>query len=379
MKYSGFLFVLCCAVFSLKAAAVDFTPVTSDVPKPDYGKIERYSACMTGESIPFTVDVWLPEGYDAGTRYPVVYMADGQNLFDKSQSFAGVAWEVEQKITQLAAAGKIPSPAIVVGIGNRGAYNLRVDDYFPEKALGNIPADQWSRTYLPANFRQTCRGDEYASFVANDVKGFIDGRYSTMPECEHTFTMGSSMGGLISLYIMCEYPAVVGGAACMSTHWVGSISATADNGYTMLDDPVCAEAILKYFGDNLPEPGTHILYLDEGDSGWDALYVKYNRQMTALAEAKGYSETDGTLMVKYWQNSGHNEWFWQQHCAVPLEFLLAAHISGVEAIVVPQQSSDMIYTLQGIPAGRDPDALSPGIYCRRGKKFLIPESGRIGD
>ena len=65
---------------------------------------------------------------------------------------------------------------------------------------------------------------------------------------------------------MCEYPDIVGGAACMSTHWVESISATADNGYTMSDDHVCAEAILNYFGENLPAPGEHILYLDEGDT-----------------------------------------------------------------------------------------------------------------
>lgn len=178
------------------------------------------------------------------------------------------------------------------------------------------------------------------------------------------------MGGLISLYIMCEYPDIVGGAACMSTHWVESISATADNGYTMSDDHVCAEAILNYFGENLPAPGEHILYLDEGDTQWDALYVKYNEQMTLLAEAKDYSENEGTLMVKYWKGSGHNEWYWQQHCSAPLEFLLSAHISGIESIQAPSDSSNMIYTLEGIPVGNDSEMLSPGIYCRHDKKFI---------
>lgn len=353
-----------------EAAAVDFTRADEDLPTVDYGSVERFTACMYGDSIPFVIDMWLPGGYSPASLYPVVYMADGQNVFDKDQSFAGVAWEVEQKITQLARDGSITQPAIVVAISNRGAHNLRERDYFPEKALANISSDEWGDTYLPADFRLTCRGDEYAAFVAGDVKPFIDSHYSTMPEREHTFTMGSSMGSLIALYIMCEYPGTVGGAACMSTHWVGSISATADNGYTMLDDKICAAAMLKYFGDNLPADGTDRLHLDEGDTGWDALYVAYNKQMAEMAEAKGYSTAAATLMVNYWTGSGHNEWFWQQHCAVPLEFMLGKTVSGIDAPTAPATAtSTMIYTLQGCPVGEAPEALSPGFYCRKGEKF----------
>lgn len=258
----------------------------------------------------------------------------------------------------------------MVGISNHGSYNLREVDYFPENALENISDEEWSRTYQPPDFRKTCRRDEYASFVARDVKEFVDSHYSTMPEREHTFTMGSSMGGLISLYIMCEYSDIVGGAACMSTHWIGSVSATAANGFTMIDDPVCADAILKYFGDNLPSPEQHILYLDEGDSGWDALYVKYNERMTVLAENKGYSESKGTLMVRYRKESGHNDWFWQQHCSVPLEFLLKAHVAGIESVEARVFSSAMIFNLNGVGMGIDPDALTEGVYIQEGKKFL---------
>lgn len=170
MDCALFLFALLCSVVVPKVYAVDFTRVMSNVPTVEFGSIERYSVCMTGETVPFTIDVWLPEGYDAGSRYPVVYMADGQNLFDKNHSFAGVAWEVEQKITQLVTGGKIPGPAIVVGISNRGAQNFREEDYFPEKALDNIPANEWSRTYLPSDFRQTCRGDEYAYSACRTLK-----------------------------------------------------------------------------------------------------------------------------------------------------------------------------------------------------------------
>lgn len=137
-----FLSVFLCAIFTIQALAVDFTPVKDDIPNVDFGTVERFAACMDGESVPFTIDIWLPEGYVNGNRYPVVYMADGQNLFDKDRSFAGVAWEVEEKMTQLVRNGKIPVPAIVVGIGNRGAQNRREEDYFPEKALDNIPADE---------------------------------------------------------------------------------------------------------------------------------------------------------------------------------------------------------------------------------------------
>lgn len=86
MDRALFLFALLCSVVVPKVYAVDFTRVMSNVPTVEFGSIERYSVCMTGESIPFIIDIWLPEGYDAGSRYPVVYMADGQNLFDKNHS-----------------------------------------------------------------------------------------------------------------------------------------------------------------------------------------------------------------------------------------------------------------------------------------------------
>lgn len=112
------------------------------------------------------------------------------------------------------------------------------------------------------------------------------------------------------------------------------------------------------------------LYLDECDSGWDALYVKYNERMTVLAENKGYSESKGTLMVRYRKESGHNKWFWQQHCSVPLEFLLKAHVAGIESVEARVLSSAMIFNLNGVGMGIDPDALTEGVYIQEGKKFL---------
>lgn len=93
--------------------------------------------------------------------------------------------------------------------------------------------------------------------------------------------------------------------------------------------------------------------------------------MAEMAEAKGYSTAAATLMVNYWTGSGHNEWFWQEHCAVPLEFMPGKTVSGIDAPTAPATAtSTMIYTLQGCPVGEDPEALSPGFYCRKGEKFL---------
>lgn len=345
---------------------------TGAIPAGTPGEVRRYavtSASLGGE---VTVDVWTPEGYGADTSksYPVIYAHDGQNLFDPTFTFAGVAWEMDRMAQLLANNGKIEAP-IIVGINNRGS--LRPCDYFPEKVLDYIPETERDRTKIFETCHDGFFGTEHAQFVATELKPLIDSRYRTNPNASHTFAFGSSMGGLASLYLLCEYPDIFGGAACLSTHWIGSLDLNSD--YSMNDDPVCAQAILDYMNDNLPSPATHKLYLDQGTKGWDAGYLKYENTARQIAINHGYSTQEGTLMTYDAIGADHNEWFWQQRVRIPLEFMLDIHSldAGVEAATNPEHASAAVYinTSGRIYTGLSPSELPPGVYIHNHRKLLI--------
>jgi predicted alpha/beta superfamily hydrolase len=144
--------------------------------------------------------LYLPPNYDSTTEsFPVLYMHDGQNLFDAATSFAG-EWEVDETLNELYEEGK-PVP-IVVGIDNGGSD--RIDEYTP-----------WpNQTYGGGD------GYLYAQFIVETLKPYIDENYRTKPEREYTGVMGSSLGGLISHYIGIKYQNVFSKAGVFSpSYW----------------------------------------------------------------------------------------------------------------------------------------------------------------
>ena len=341
------------------------------IPTTNFGQIDRYRVNSEILKDSVTVDIWTPSDYNLNDgTYPVVYAFDGQNLFDPEFSFAGVAWELDSISDLLLRRGAICSP-IIVGINNRGGRNLRPNDYFPEKALDYIAPEDSANTYIFETCRAGFHGDENAAFVAQELKPLVDRLYRTGTDRVNTVAMGSSMGALAALYLMCEYPDVFGAAACMSTHWIGSLK--LGPGYSMTDDPVCARAVLHYFRCHLPDASTHRLHLDMGDLGWDASCVGYERQARAIAAGLGYSEDRGNCQAVWFENSGHNEWFWQQNVSKPLTFLLSARPAGAESVVNGRNSSsDSYYTLNGLKiSAKNVGNLPTGIYIHNGSKVLI--------
>ncbi len=146
-----------------------------------------------------TIRIYLPADY-AGSkkRYPVMYMHDGQNLFDDRTSYAG-EWGVDEYLDSM-----IKKPCIVVAIDNGGSY--RMNEYCPfDFVLGRDQSE-----------KQKGEGKDYVSFIVNTLKPFIDKKLRTKKEKEHTFIAGSSMGGLISLYATLAYPKTFGGAGVFS-------------------------------------------------------------------------------------------------------------------------------------------------------------------
>src|ERR1039458_459727 len=154
------------------------------------------------------VDVWLPPGYNqnSSAKYPVLYMHDGQNLFDPHLSYTGVPWGVDKAIARLSSEGKIRA-AIVVGIWNTPK---RFGEYMPQKAVSVTNTAQLPGIPIPTH--DEIVSDNYLKFIVEELKPFIDAHYRTLPGRADTFIMGSSMGGLISAYAVAEYPKVFGGA-----------------------------------------------------------------------------------------------------------------------------------------------------------------------
>jgi enterochelin esterase-like enzyme len=139
--------------------------------------------------------VWLPPGYDdsGATRYPVLYLNDGQNLFDPATAFGGVHWRVGETAERLMSERKIP-PLMIVGIDNMGKKRIR--EYVPY------------RSFDPPVL--TPRGKRYPDFLRREVMPLIESRYAVAKGPEHTGLGGSSLGGLIALYTQFAAPGVFG-------------------------------------------------------------------------------------------------------------------------------------------------------------------------
>ena len=276
------------------------TAVRADTPAGDFrgvtGTVERFSTA-SDRVTPRDVEVWLPPSYAAEPErtYPVIYMHDGQNLFDPEQSqYSGWDWGVDEAMTELGL------EAIVVGI--HSDCDTRGDDYFPRKAgladPGPFREDMGELT--PDNMN----ADNYLRFLVEEIKPRIDADYRTRPGRDDTFVMGSSMGGLISLYAVTEYPEVFGGAGMVSTHF-----------------PLGDGALVNWFDGRLPDPATHRLYFDYGTETLDYNYEGYQDRMDAVVEAAGYRAGENWITRRF-EGDDHSERAWRNRVHVPLLFLL---------------------------------------------------------
>jgi predicted alpha/beta superfamily hydrolase len=246
------------------------------------------------------VDVWFPHGYTYQTddRYPVLYMHDGQNLFDHPAAFGGQSWRVDQAMSRLVGEGKVPG-AIVVGVWNSG---IRWREYMPQKPY-DAPALHKYHPIILERAGGPPISDAYLKFLVEELKPFIDKKYRTLPDHGNTFVMGSSLGGLISLYAISEYPQVFGGAGSISTHW-------AAGGFELVDE----------MARRLPDPATHKLYFDFGTETLDAEYEPFQRRMDEHLRKAGYREHENWVTQKF-EGAEHSERSWRERVHIPLEFL----------------------------------------------------------
>jgi len=239
----------------------------------------QYHRDLKAEGLRFERDliVWLPPSYDQDStkRYPVVYMQDGQNIFDPHTSFTGFDWRIDEVCDSLIRINRIRE-IIVVGI-----YNS------PDRMT---------------EYSNSAEGRSYAEFVVNAVKPLVDSTYRTLPERENTAVMGSSLGGLISFLIAWWHPDIFSEAGCLSTVFTYNQDAT-----------------LKEVEADTDRTKPVKFYLDCGGVGGEATLKPGMDKMIQLLKDKGYRE--GFDYTWYYDPSAeHNERAWASRVWRPLVF-----------------------------------------------------------
>jgi alpha-amylase len=227
--------------------------------------------------------VYLPPGYATSTRrYPVLYMHDGQNVFDARTSFVG-EWGVDETLDSLQTLGQ--GDAIVVAVDHGG--QKRFDEYLP---------------WVAARYGGG-HGDDYARFLAQTLKPYVDRHYRTLPDRLHTGVAGSSLGGLISLYAALKYPDVFGRAGVFSPSlWIApQMYALARRAH--------------------PRPGTRIYIVTGGQEGdKPEEYARDHQRMIDTLVAAGFTlgrDLQGALRP----DGKHAEWFWRREFPAAYEWL----------------------------------------------------------
>lgn len=286
--------------------------IFAQVQKPISGKIDFYKDFESKFVTKRNIEVWLPDGYDKSKKYAVLYMHDGQMLYDSSTTWNKQSWDVDDTSTKLMK-NKEVKDFIIVGIWNDN--NTRHIDYFPQKPFykgieqvektGKIPQEEIDK--IKASFKPN--SDNYLKFITTEVKPFIDSVYSVYTDKQNTFVAGSSMGGLISMYAITQYPKIFGGAACVSTHWLG-MGASPDN-------PM-PEVFADYIKEHLQYLDSNKIYFDCGDQTLDAYYPPLQKMVDEVMTAY----PSHLWKSLFFAGKDHSEKAWRERVHIPLQFLL---------------------------------------------------------
>lgn len=318
MKLFHYIFVMLILFISCKETKILPTEnklVAKDIDSTNLssGTLKRIDSFPSKFVRPRNVDVWLPSDYDETKKYAVLYMHDGQMLFDAETTWNKQEWKVDEIMGSLIDSSKIKD-CIVVAIWNHS--DIRHTDYYPQKPFDLLTQEFKDSVFETATkqFRTDFKGlnsDNYLKFIVEEVKPFIDSNFSVCTNSENTFIAGSSMGGLISMYALCEYPKVFGGAACLSTHWIG---------FAPHENSPVPETFFTYLKENLPSPAAHKIYFDYGTQTLDEFYLPYQHRVDELLKLKGYNESNSKNLK--FEGHDHSENSWNRRFQIPVQFLL---------------------------------------------------------
>ena len=278
-------------------------PVLDYVQDPDGAGVE--GRLLYWEDVPSAhlsqvrrVGIWLPPGYDDDEtrRYPVIYMSDGQNLFDPRIANTGVDWGVDEAMMAGVREGAFP-PAIVVAV--------------------------WSTSRRALEYSPWHEAPSYARFLKEELKPRIDRTFRTLTGPDDTFHMGSSMGGLLSFYLVRDHADVFSACGCLSTHTPLSeaMIATFSGADPTGADP--APYILRDIADGAVMPEGQRLFLDYGTENLDSAYGPGHEALRAWLLKQGFEEGPDFLIRDY-PGADHNEASWRARAQDQIAWLLAS-------------------------------------------------------
>lgn len=283
-------------------------------PPSGRGRLFVRRAFAAGGLAPRDLYVWVPDARRPGDRFPVVYMQDGQNLFDARLVPFGTAWEADRSISRLADAGAI-APAIVVGIASTAQRFL---EYAPELILDRLPGA--IRQVVESAWGGVARSGDYARLVMEEVKPMIDASFPTLASAADTFAAGSSLGAVAAVELLVRYPDKFAGAAGLSAHF--SLLPVTET--ELLPDDFASDvtaAVADYARACLPRAGGHRLWLDRGAIGIDRFYAPTHAAIVQALSGLGY--VDGVDMIaRLYPHGGHDEAAWRARLDDAFAFLL---------------------------------------------------------
>ena len=262
--------------------------------------------------------IWLPDSYysEKERRYPVLYMHDAENIFDRRLSNFDKEWRVDETITRLVQRGDLRE-WIVVGLRSP---KDRYQALFPQKLLKHLPDYQQEMItridWEGIGTAKPLRGDDYAAMVAMDLKSKVDSEIRTLVGPADTAVMGSSMGGLMSVYLIAEYPEVFGQAAGLSTHLPLSDPAGGEPQERAAE---VAKAFGAYFAETKLDPTKNRIYVDYGTATLDGYYPPYFEALEAELGRLGWSQPEFESRAFF--GAEHEENAWAQRLDIPLIFL----------------------------------------------------------
>ena len=279
------------------------------------GRLDIYKSFGSKYVDARTITVFVPQApIDDTTKRSVLYMHDGQNLFDGTRAYGGKTWRVIEALNDKALALGTPLP-IVVGIDNNGAK--RHAEYMPQKIFDGLP--QQAQQAVLTRSGHGLMSDAYLKFIVEELKPFIDTKYETLTGRDHTRIMGSSMGGLISFYAACEYPDVFSACGCLSMHLPLVLSPDGLPEVNTYSQWV-ADAFDSYLTQVRPDPAQSRFYVDHGTIELDGLYRPFSVKFERVMAKHGF-DMAASFLFKVLEGEPHNEISWAKRLGPILDYL----------------------------------------------------------
>lgn len=252
------------------------------------------------------VDVWLPKASGSDGSLALLLAQDGQNIFDPSTAYGGQSWEMHLAVQKIRDSSRIGS-TMVVGIWNSAN---RFNEYLPMTAL--LGMDPQDKVLLEAERKANPKSDQYAEWISQVLMPYLTEHYPITTNPDQRFLIGSSMGGLISVYLLAQLPELFGGAMCLSTHWPLSLQTNKLS---------FSEPYRRWLLEQMPVLQYKKLYMDYGDQTLDSFYAIH--QQAFDADWQSHTAFPTNYRSLFFKQAAHNEASWRQRLNIPLQYMLA--------------------------------------------------------